>query len=56
MKYKLGMPEVDISTKMIRLLSSFLTNRHLRVQQDNAISIKLELKAGTKLTTLYILC
>ena len=34
-------------TKMIRLLSSFLTNRHLRVHQDNAVSNKIELKAGT---------
>ena len=32
---------------MIRLLSSFLTNRHLRVYQNNAISNKIELKAGT---------
>ena len=32
---------------MIRLLSPFLTNRHLRVYQDNAISNKIELKAGT---------
>ena len=32
---------------MIRLLSSFLTNRHLRVHQDSAISNKIELKAGT---------
>ena len=27
LKYKLGMPEVGIPTKMIRSLSSFLTNR-----------------------------
>ena len=32
---------------MIRLLSSFLTNRHLRVHQNSAISNKMELKAGT---------
>ena len=32
---------------MIRLLSSFLTNRHLRGHQDSAISNKIELKAGT---------
>ena len=32
---------------MIRLLSSFLTNRHLRVHHDNAVSNKIELKAGT---------
>ena len=32
---------------MIRLLSSFLTNRHLRVRQNNTISNKIELKAGT---------
>ena len=32
---------------MIRLLSSFLTNRHLRVHQDSAISNKIELQAGT---------
>ena len=32
---------------MIRLLSSFLTNRHLWVYQNNAISNKIELKAGT---------
>ena len=32
---------------MIRLLSSFLTNRHLRVHQDSAISNKIEFKAGT---------
>ena len=32
---------------MIRLLRSFLTNRHLRIHQDNAISNKIGLKAGT---------
>ena len=32
---------------MIRLLSSFLTNGHLRVHQDSSISNKIELKAGT---------
>ena len=42
LKYKLSIP-----TKMIRLLSSFLTNRHLRVHQDNAVSNKIQLKAGT---------
>ena len=47
LKYKLGRPEIGISTKMIRLLSSFLTNRHLRVHQNSAISNKIELKAGT---------
>ena len=47
LKYKLGTAEVGLPTKMIRLLSSFLTNRHLRVHQDNAISSKVELKAGT---------
>ena len=47
LKYKLSIPEVGIPTKMIRLLSSFLTNRHLRVHQDNAVSNKIELKAGT---------
>ena len=41
------MPEEGIPTKIIRLLSSFLTNRHLRVHQDNAVSNKIELKAGT---------
>ena len=47
LKFKLGKPEVGIPAKMIRLLSSFLTNRHLRVHEDNAISNKIELKAGT---------
>ena len=47
LKYKLSMPEVGIPTKMIRLLSSFLTNRNLRVHQNNAVSNKIELKAGT---------
>ena len=47
LKYKLGTPEVGIPTKMIRLFSSFLTNRHLRVYRDNAISNTIELKAGT---------
>ena len=47
LKYKLGTAEVGLPTKMIRLLSSFLTNRHLRVHQDSAISSKIELKAGT---------
>ena len=47
LKYKLSIPEVGIPTKMIRLLSSFLTNRHLRIHQDNAVSNKIELKAGT---------
>ena len=47
LKYKLGSAEVGLPTKMIRLLSSFLTNRHLRVDQDNAISNKIELKACT---------
>ncbi len=47
LKYKLGRPEIGIPTKMIRLLSSFLTNRHLRVHQNSAISNKIELKAGT---------
>ena len=47
LKFKLGKPEVGIPTKMIRLLRSFLTNRHLRVHQDNAISNKIGLKAGT---------
>ena len=47
LKYKLSIPEVGIPTKMIRLLSSFLTNRYLRVHQDNAVSNKIELKAGT---------
>ena len=47
LKYKLGTAEVGLPTKMIRLLSSFLTNRHLRVHQDSAISNKIELKAGT---------
>ena len=32
---------------MTRLLGSFLTKRHLRVHQDNAISNKIELNAGT---------
>ena len=32
---------------MIWLLSSFLTNRHLRVHQDSTISSKMEIKAGT---------
>ena len=31
LKYKLGTAEVGLPTKMIRLRSSFLTNRHLRV-------------------------
>ena len=44
LRYKL---EVGLPTKMIRLLSSFLTKRHLRVHQDNAVSNKIELKAGT---------
>ena len=47
LKYKLSITEVGIPTKMIRLLSSFLTNRHLRVHQDNGVSNKIELKAGT---------
>ena len=47
LKFKLGKPEVGIPAKMIRLLSSFLTNRHLRVHEYNAISNKIELKAGT---------
>ena len=47
LKYKLGRPEIGIPTKIIRLLSSFLTNRHLRVHQNSAISNKIELKAGT---------
>ena len=47
LKYKLGTAEIGLPTKMIRLLSSFLTNRHLRVHQDSAISNKIELKAGT---------
>ena len=47
LKYKLGRPEIGIPTKMVRLLSSFLTNRHLRVHQNSAISNKIELKAGT---------
>ena len=47
LKYKLSMPEVGIPTKMIRLLSSFLTNRNLRVHPNNAVSHKIELKAGT---------
>ena len=47
LKYKLGRQEIGIPTKMIRLLSSFLTNRHLRVHQNSAISNKIELKAGT---------
>ena len=47
LKYKLGRPEIGIPTKMTRLLSSFLTNRHLRVHQNSAISNKIELKAGT---------
>ena len=47
LKYKLGRPEIGIPTKMIRLLSSFLTNRHLRVHQNSAISNKIKLKAGT---------
>ena len=47
LKYKLGRPEIGIPTKMIRILSSFLTNRHLRVHQNSAISNKIELKAGT---------
>ena len=47
LKYKLSIPEVGIPTKMIRILSSFLTNRHLRVHQDNAVSNKIELRAGT---------
>ena len=47
LKYKLGTVEVGLPTKMIRLLSSFLINRHLRVHQDSAISNKIELKAGT---------
>ena len=47
LKYKLGRPEIGIPTKMIRLLSSFLTNRHLRVHQNSAISNKIELKTGT---------
>ena len=47
LKYKLSIPEVGIPTNMIRLLSSFLTNRHLRVHQDNTVSNKIELKAGT---------
>ena len=61
LKYKLGRAEVGLPTKMIRLLSSFLTNRHLRVHQDSAISNKIELKAGTqqrlgtKPTSIYIL-
>ena len=45
LKYKLGTAEVGLPTKMIRLLSSFLTNGHLRVHQDSAISNKI--KAGT---------
>ena len=47
LKYKLSIPQVGIPTKMISLLSSFLTNRHLRFHQDNAVSNKIELKAGT---------
>ena len=47
LKYNLGRPEIGIPTKMIRLLSSFLTNRHLRIHQNSAISNKIELKAGT---------
>ena len=47
LKYKLGSSEVGIPTKMTRPLSSFLTNRNLRVHQDNAVSNKIELKAGT---------
>ena len=34
-------------TKMTRLLSSFLTNRNIRVHQNNAVSDKVQLKAGT---------
>ena len=45
LKYKLGTAEAGLSTKMIGLLSSFLTN--LRVHQDSAISNKIKLKAGT---------
>ena len=47
LKYKLGTAEVGLPTKAIRLLSSFLTNRHLRVHRDSAISNRIELKAGT---------
>ena len=47
LKYKLGRAEVNLPTKMIRIRSSLLTNRHLRVYQDKAISNKIELKAGT---------
>ena len=42
LKYKLSIPEVGIPTKMIRQLSSSLTNRHLTVHQDNAVSNKIE--------------
>ena len=61
LKYKLGTAEVGLPTKMIRLLSSFLTNRHLRVHQDSAISNKIvkgrhPSRLGTKPTALYILC
>ena len=47
LKYKLGTVVIGLPTKMIRLLSSFLTNKHLRVNQDSAMSNKIELKAGT---------
>ena len=47
LKYKLGTAEVGLPTKVTRLLGSFLTNRHLRVHQDSAISNRIELKAGT---------
>ena len=47
LKYKLGRPEIGIPTKMIRLLNSFLTNRHLTVNQDSTISNKIDLKAST---------
>ena len=59
LKYKLGTVEVGLPTKMIRLISSFLTNRHLRVHQDSAISNRVKgrysSRLGTKPTPIYIL-
>ena len=40
LKYKLGRSEIGIPTKMIRLLSSFLTNRHLRAIRTAPYQIK----------------
>ena len=40
---------------MIRLLSSFLTNRHIRVHQDSAISNKIGTPQGSALSPLLFI-